>query len=52
MRSTISTFTKHTIGRVQRRTSTKQCSMMLVARSLRQRCRGKAKNENNSGKSR
>ena len=36
MRSTLATFTKHT----------------LVVRSLHHRCRGKAKNESNSGKSR
>src|SRR5205823_3323645 len=51
MRSTLSTFTKHTIGRVLRRTSTKQRSITLVVRSLRHRCRGKAKNDSNSGKS-
>src|SRR5213594_4075277 len=50
MRSTLSTFTKHTIGRVLRRTSTKQRSITLVVRSLRHRCRGKAKNDSNSGK--
>src|SRR5256884_6068056 len=42
MRSTLSTFTKHTIGRVLGRTSTKQRSITLVVRSLRHRCRGKA----------
>jgi len=51
MRSTLSTFTKHTIGRVRRRTSTKQRSITLVVRSFFHRCRGKAKNANNSGKS-
>ena len=45
MRSILSTFTKHTMGRVRRRTSTKQRSITLVVRSLRHRCRGKAKNE-------
>src|SRR5438309_6363317 len=35
MRSTLSTCTKHTIGRVLRRTSTKQRSITLVVRSLR-----------------
>src|SRR5271166_3182846 len=52
MRSTLFTFTKHTIGRVRRRTSTKQRSMMLVVRSFLQRCRGKLKNDSRSGKSR
>ena len=50
IRSTLSTFTKHTMGRVRRRTSTKQRSITLVVRSLRHRCRGKAKNDSNSGK--
>ena len=40
IRSTLSTFTKHTIGRVRRRTSTKQRSMTLVVRSFGHRCRG------------
>src|ERR1019366_9707752 len=35
IRSTLSTFTKHTMGRVRRRTSTKQRSIALVVRSLR-----------------
>src|ERR1019366_6740307 len=35
IRSTLSTFTKHTMGRVRRRTSTKQRSITLVVRSLR-----------------
>ena len=52
MRSTLSTFTKHTMGRVRRRTSTKQRSITLVVRSFRHRCRGKAKNDSSSGKSR
>src|SRR5450755_4810987 len=34
MRSTLSTFTKHTLGRVRRRTSTKQRSIRLVVRSF------------------
>ena len=34
MRSTLTTLTKHTIGRVRRRTSTKQRSMILVVRSF------------------
>jgi hypothetical protein len=33
MRFTLFTFTKHTMGRVRRRTSTKQRSMMLVVRA-------------------
>jgi hypothetical protein len=49
MRSTPCTFTKQTMGRVRRRTSTKQRSMTLVVRSLRHRCRGNAKNDSNSG---
>src|ERR1700719_1772110 len=49
MRSTLSTFTKHTIGRVRLRTSTKQRSITLVVRSLRHRCRGKAKKESKFG---
>jgi hypothetical protein len=52
MRSTLSTFTKHTMGRVRQRTSTKQRSITLVVRSLRYRCRGKAKNDSSSGRSR
>src|ERR1700738_1205320 len=52
MRSTLSTFTKHTMGRVRRRTSTKQRSITLVVRSFRQRCRGKGKKDSSSGKSR
>jgi hypothetical protein len=48
MRSTLFTFTKHTMGRVRRRTSTKQRSMMLVVRSFLHRCRGKLKNDSNS----
>ena len=52
MRSTLSTFTKHTMGRVRRRTSTKQRSITLVVHSFRHRCRGKAKNDSSSGKSR
>ena len=41
MRSTLTTLTKHTIGRVRRRTSTKQRSMILVVRSFvhNSRCR-------------
>src|SRR5881396_3380236 len=42
MRSTLSTFTKHTIGRVLRRTSTKQRSITLVVRSLRHHQRDRA----------
>ena len=52
MRSTLFTFTKQTMGRVRRRTSTKQRSMILVVRSFRHRWRGKLKNDSNSGKSR
>ena len=52
MRSTLLTFTKHTMGRVRRRTSTKQRSMRLVVRSFLRRCRGKLKNDSNSGRSR
>jgi hypothetical protein len=51
MRSTLSTLTKQTMGRVRRRTSTKQRSITLVVRSLRHRCPGKAKNASNSGRS-
>jgi hypothetical protein len=51
MRSTLTTLTKHTMGRLRRRTSTKQRSITLVVRSLRHRCRGKAKNDSSSGKS-
>jgi len=36
---TLSTFTKHTMGRVLLRTSTKQRSITFVVRSLRHRCR-------------
>ena len=49
MRSTLAMFTKQTMGRVRRLTSTKQRSMMLVVRSLRHRCREKLKKDNNSG---
>ena len=52
MRSTLSTFTKQTIGRVRRRTSTKQRSITFVVRNLRHKCRGKAKKESSSGRSR
>jgi len=52
MRSTDCTLTKQTMGRVLRRTSTKQRSMILVVRSLRHRCLGKRKKASNSGKSR
>src|SRR5712691_10939560 len=52
MRSTLSTFTKQTIGRVRRRTSTKQRSITLVVRNLRHKCLGKAKKESSSGRSR
>src|SRR5216683_6332999 len=52
IRSTLSTFTKHTMGRVRRRTSTKQRSITLVVRSFRHRCRGKVKKDSSSGKSR
>ena len=34
IRCTLSTLTKHTMGRVRRRTSTKQRSITLVVRSL------------------
>src|SRR5471030_1760236 len=43
---------KQTMGRVRRRTSTKQRSIMLVVRSLRHSCSGKLKKLNNSGRSR
>jgi hypothetical protein len=46
MRSTLSTLTKQTIGRVRRRTSTKTRSMTLVVRSLGHRWRGKLKKLN------
>jgi hypothetical protein len=36
------------MGRVRRRTSTKQRLMMLVVRSFLHRCRGKLKNDSNS----
>src|ERR1019366_2485527 len=49
MRSTLSTLTKQTMGRVLRRTSTTQRSMTLVVRSLRHRCRGKAKEREQLG---
>src|SRR5581483_8887906 len=52
IRSTLLTFTKQTMGRVRRRTSTKQRSMTLVVRSFLQRCRGKLKNDSSSGRSR
>ena len=45
IRSTLSTFTKQTMGRVRRRTSTKQCSITLVVRNLRRRWGTKAKND-------
>src|SRR5581483_9638973 len=45
IRSTLFTFTKHTMGRVRRLTSTKQRSMTLVVRSFRHKCRGKLKND-------
>ena len=51
IRSTLFTFTRHTMGRVRRRTSTKQRSMMLVVRSFLHRCRGKLKNDSSCGKS-
>ncbi|HWR15453.1 MAG TPA: hypothetical protein VN577_11540 [Terriglobales bacterium] len=38
IRSTLATLTKHIIGRVRRRTSAKQRSMMLVVSSFRRRC--------------
>ncbi len=37
----LSTFTKHTIGRVRRRASTKQRSITLVVRSFSYRCRAR-----------
>jgi len=52
MRSTLTTFGKHTIGRVHRRTSTKQRSITLGVRSLRHQCRGRAEKDSHSGKSR
>src|SRR5271157_5687666 len=42
IRSTLGTLTKQTMGRVRRRTSTKQRSMILVVRSFVYRCRGEA----------
>src|ERR1017187_10940797 len=45
-RSTLCMFTKQTMGRVRRRTSTKQRSMRLVLRSFFHRCRGKRKKDN------
>jgi hypothetical protein len=51
MRSTDCMLTKQTMGRVRRRTSTKQRSMMLVVRSLRHRCRGKRKTASCQGRS-
>src|SRR5438105_15372120 len=52
MRSTLATLTKQTMGRVRLRTSTKQRSMTLVVRTFFHRCRGKAKNDSSSGRSR
>lgn len=52
MRSTLSTLTMHTTGRVRRRTPAKQRSMTLVVRSLRHKWLGKAKSESSSGRSR
>src|SRR5438132_8620242 len=49
MRSALSTFTKHTMGRVRRRTSTKQRSIMLVVRSLRHRWRGEGEEREQLG---
>jgi hypothetical protein len=37
------------MGRVRRRTSTKQRSIILVVRSFFHRCRGKLKNDSSSG---
>jgi hypothetical protein len=51
IRSTLSTFAKQTMGRVRRRTSTKQCSITLVVRNLRRRWGTKAKNDSSSGRS-
>jgi hypothetical protein len=42
---------KAAIGRVRRRTSTKQRSIMLVVRNCFQRCLGKLKTANRSGRS-
>src|SRR5260370_39401992 len=52
MRSTLSTLVNTTIGRVRRRTSTKQRSITLVVRSFRHRYLGKLKKGSKSGKSR
>ena len=51
IRSTLSTFTKQTMGRVRRRTSTQQRSITLVVRNLRRRWGTKAKNDSSSGRS-
>ena len=45
MRSTLSTFTKHNMGMVRRRTSAKQRSITWVVRRLRHRCRGNGKDD-------
>ena len=45
MRSTLATLTKQTMGRVRRRTSTKQRSMTLVVRSFLHKAQGKLKKE-------
>ena len=50
MRSTLLTFTKQTIGRVRRRTSTNKRSMTFVVRNLGHSRRGKLKNDSSSGK--
>src|SRR3990172_4902648 len=52
IRSTLCTLTKQTMGRVRRRTSTKQRSMTLVVRSFFQRCLGNWKKLSSSGRSR
>ncbi len=52
MRSTLAMFTKQTMGRVLRRTSTKQRSMTLVVRTFFHKCRGRLKYDSSSGRSR
>src|SRR6516164_5919731 len=51
MRSTLATLTKHTMGLVLRRTSTKQRSITLIVRNFRHNRRGREKKESSSGKS-
>src|SRR5580704_13414738 len=52
IRSTLSTSVNTTMGRVRRRTSTKQRSIAFVVRSFRHRCTGSTKKCSSSGRSR